>query len=94
MQFGCVSVPRTAALTASMCCKRISPRKANMPGLRGSVPWPCPLALSFHWYGFVGLFQWRTSDGIHPAFLVHHPPILVSVKAFLLLKLFGGLQND
>lgn len=46
------SVPRTAALTASAYHKRISPRRANVPGLRGSAPWPCPLALSFHWYDF------------------------------------------
>ena len=93
MQFGCISVPGTAAFTASTCHKRISLRRANVPGLRGSAPWPCPLALSFHWYDFVGLLQWRMSDWIRHAFLVHHPPILVSIKAFLLLKLFGGLQN-
>lgn len=88
MQFGYISVPGTAALTASTYHKKNFPKKSEC----ARVTWIS--AMSLHWYDFVGLFQWRTSDWIHPAFLVHHPPILVGIKAFLLLQLFVGLQND
>lgn len=54
MWFGCVSVPGTAALTASTCCVKEFPEKTKCAGVLWM--WPSPLALSFHWYDLPGYF--------------------------------------